>query len=89
MGVLRAHSTWPPCPFASPQALGSWQDPVATTIFMAGLLGISFIIFTLGFSTIVAFALFWTVRPPRLRTPTPPPPSNLFKRLPSRADRIM
>ncbi len=71
------------------QALGSWQDPIATTIYMAALLGIAFLVFVLGLSTVLAFALFWIVRPPRLRTPTPAPPANFFRRLPSRADRIM
>lgn len=71
------------------QALASWQDPVATCIYLAALLGLALIIFLLGLNAVLAFALFWIARPPRLRTPTPPPPANLFRRLPSRADRIM
>lgn len=43
----------------------------------------------LGGAAVLAFALFWVVRPPQLRTPTPAPPAVLFKRLPCRADRVM
>lgn len=72
-----------------PQALCCWHDPVATSIAVAGLLAAAALIFLLGFSPVLGFVLFWIARPPRLRTPTPPPPANLFRRLPSRADRIM
>lgn len=71
------------------QALGTWQDPVASSLWVGVLLVVACLIFFLGFSSVVAFALFWLARPPRLRTPTPPPPFNIFRRLPSRADKIM
>lgn len=78
-----------PCSHSRLQALFSWEDPFATTIVLCALGGLGGLILLLGCRPIVAFALFWIVRPPRLRTPTPPAPANLFKRLPCRGDKIM
>lgn len=69
-------------------ALFTWQDPLATTIAMAGLALGSVMVLVLGVRFVTAFAMLFVLRPPRLRTPTPPPPKSLFVRLPSHADRI-
>ncbi|KAK9810133.1 hypothetical protein WJX72_005374 [[Myrmecia] bisecta] len=63
-------------------------DPSATLlfVFVFGLLAL--LIGHVGFPPVLAVGLCWQVRPPVLRTPTPPPPISFFKRLPSKADQI-
>lgn len=62
---------------------------MATTIALAALAGLAAAILVLGFGTVLALGLAYTVRPPQMRTPTPAPPVSFLARLPSRADRIM
>lgn len=71
------------------QAILTWQDPTATTLILGVLSAIAALFLVLGGAPVMAFALFWIVRPPRLRTPTPAAPAVIFGRLPSRADRVM
>lgn len=71
------------------QALLSWQDPSATLGVLGVLTAVALLIFFLGLSTVVAFALCFVIRPPALRTPTPPLPAVVFGKLPTRGDRIV
>eukprot|EP00887_Chlorella_sp_A99_P001355 scaffold8.g1355.t1 len=71
------------------QALLTFQDPTASAAVLAALGGLALLTLALGGATVLAFALFWIVRPPRLRTPTPAPPAVFFGRLPTRGDRVM
>ena len=71
------------------QALLSWQDPSATLGACAALTAIAALIFLLGLSTVLAAVLCFVIRPPALRTPTPPLPAVIFGKLPTRGDRIV
>lgn len=67
----------------------SWEDPVATALFL-GMLGVvALLIAVCGFGVTMAIVFFVLLRPPQLRTVTPPAPSALIGRLPTRSDRIM
>lgn len=70
-------------------SLASWEDPVATAVVAATLAILAALAVLVGLRVLVAAALLHTIRPPRLRTPTPPPPAALFMRLPCTADRIV
>lgn len=67
----------------------TWKDPVATQMFTICLLLAICAISFLGVRICLCFGLCWMFRPPFLRKPTPPPPSNFFHRLPSRSDQIL
>lgn len=68
------------------QALLSWQDPSATLGVCIALSAVAALIFLLGLSTVLAFVLCFVIRPPALRTPTPPLPAVVFGKLPTRND---
>jgi hypothetical protein len=53
------------------------------------LSAIAALIFLLGFAPVVAFVLCFVIRPPQLRTPTPPLPAVFFSKLPTRGERIV
>jgi hypothetical protein len=65
------------------------QDPVATSLFAAGLILLAGIFWFLGFPFALAALLLFDIRPPPFRDPFPPPPANLIAALPSRADRMI
>ena len=70
-------------------ALLSWQDPSATLGVCVVLCGVAAIIFLLGLPTVLATVLCFVIRPPALRTPTPPLPAVVFGKLPTRGDCIV
>ncbi|KAL4424975.1 hypothetical protein ABPG77_002860 [Micractinium sp. CCAP 211/92] len=70
-------------------ALLSWQDPTATFLVLVALSVVAALIFLLGPATVLAAVLCFLIRPPALRTPTPPLPAVFFARLPTRGDRIV
>ncbi len=71
------------------QALLSWQDPVASAV-LVGVLVLSGVgLWLVGLRVLLTFGMLWTVRPPALRDPYPPPPNNFLLRLPTRGDTLM
>jgi hypothetical protein len=71
------------------QALLSWQDPSATLGVVCVLATLALLVLLLGMPAVLAFALCFIIRPPALRTPTPPLPAVVFGKLPTRRDRIV
>eukprot|EP00884_Botryococcus_braunii_P007164 jgi/Botrbrau1/16449/Bobra.0142s0045.1 len=67
----------------------TWVDPLATSLFVSACLLLALLIHSLPLSYIIAGGLCWSLRPPFLRTPSPPAPLLFFQRLPSRADQIL
>ena len=53
------------------------------------LAAVAALIFCLGLSAVLAFVGCFLIRPPKLRTPTPPLPAVVFGKLPTRGDRIV
>lgn len=71
------------------EALMTWQDPLASSLLLLLLALLAGAFWLLGARTIVAAWLLWTIRPPALRQPLPPPPANFVANLPTRSDRMM
>jgi hypothetical protein len=67
-------------------ALVTWRDPTASAVLLALLLGYAAALCVLGLRPLVTLGLLWVFRPPALRDPCPPPPTNFVARLPTRAD---
>ncbi|KDP24593.1 hypothetical protein JCGZ_25509 [Jatropha curcas] len=71
------------------QALLSWRDPRATSLFVIFCFIAAVVLYITPFRIIVLIAgLFW-LRHPRFRSKLPSIPSNFFRRLPSRADSLL
>ena len=71
------------------QALLSWRDPRATSLFVIFCLIIAVVLYVTPFQIIALVAgIFW-LRHPRFRSKLPSIPSNFFRRLPSRADSLL
>ncbi|KAJ4728953.1 C2 domain-containing protein [Melia azedarach] len=71
------------------QALLSWRDPRATSLFVIFCLIAAIVLYVTPFKMIALVAgLFW-LRHPRFRSKLPSIPSNFFRRLPSRADSML
>ncbi|KAL9419882.1 hypothetical protein AB3S75_037612 [Citrus x aurantiifolia] len=71
------------------QALLSWRDPRATSLFVIFCLIAAVVLYVTPFKIITLVAgLFW-LRHPRFRSKLPSIPSNFFRRLPSRADTML
>ncbi|KAI3436798.1 hypothetical protein D9Q98_006208 [Chlorella vulgaris] len=70
-------------------ALLSWHDPAATAGVLCVLSAVALLIYFLGPAVVTAFAICFVIRPPALRTPTPPLPAIVFGKLPTRGDRIV
>ncbi|KAK2662060.1 hypothetical protein Ddye_000634 [Dipteronia dyeriana] len=71
------------------QALLSWRDPRATSLFVIFCLIAAIVLYVTPFKIIALVAgLFW-LRHPRFRSKLPSVPSNFFRRLPSRADSML
>ncbi|KAJ6764078.1 hypothetical protein OIU79_024592 [Salix purpurea] len=71
------------------QALLSWRDPRATTIFILISLIWAVLIYVTPFQVIVVLVGLYVLRHPRFRYKLPSVPVNFFKRLPSRADMLL
>nr|VDD10192.1 unnamed protein product [Brassica rapa] len=71
------------------QALLSWRDPRATSIFMVVCLVSSVVLYVVPFKVFVLLAGLYIMRHPRLRRKTPPGLVNFFKRLPAKTDCML
>ncbi|XP_059428430.1 FT-interacting protein 1 [Corylus avellana] len=71
------------------QALLSWRDPRATSLFLIFCLNAAVVLYVTPFRIIALLAgMFW-LRHPKFRSKLPSVPSNFFRRLPSRADSML
>lgn len=71
------------------QALLSWRDPRATSLFVIFCLIAAIALYVTPFKIVALLAgLFW-LRHPRFRSKMPSVPSNFFRRLPARADSML
>lgn len=71
------------------QALLSWRDPRATSLYIIFCLIAAVVLYITPFKIItLGTGLFW-LRHPRFRSKQPSVPSNFFRRLPSRADSML
>lgn len=71
------------------QALLSWRDPRATSLFIVFCLIAAVALYITPFKLVAFVAGFFWLRHPRFRSKLPSVPSNFFKRLPSRADSML
>ncbi|KAL1219167.1 Multiple C2 domain and transmembrane region protein 8 [Cardamine amara subsp. amara] len=71
------------------QALLSWRDPRATTMFMVLCLVSSVVLFLVPFKFLVLGAGLYIMRHPRFRGKTPPAAVNFFRRLPAKTDCML
>ncbi|KAJ0111376.1 hypothetical protein Patl1_00420 [Pistacia atlantica] len=71
------------------QALLSWRDPRATTIFLLFCLLVAIVLYVTPFQVFALLAGFYVMRHPRIRHKTPAAPINFFRRLPSRTDSML
>ncbi|KAJ0053640.1 hypothetical protein Pint_00405 [Pistacia integerrima] len=71
------------------QALLSWRDPRATTIFLLFCLLVAIVLYVTPFQVFALLAGFYVMRHPRIRHKTPSAPINFFRRLPSRTDSML
>ncbi|MCO5559958.1 hypothetical protein L7F22_013562 [Adiantum nelumboides] len=71
------------------QALLSWRDPRATTIFIVFCLAVAGFLYVLPFRVAAVLIGLYLLRHPRFRHRHPPVALNFFRRLPSLSDRIL
>ncbi|EOA25076.1 hypothetical protein CARUB_v10018384mg [Capsella rubella] len=71
------------------QALVSWRDPRATSIFMVLCLVSSVVLYVVPFKVFVLLTGLYIMRHPRFRGKTPPGPVNFFRRLPAKTDCML
>lgn len=71
------------------QALLSWRDPRATTIFVIFCLLAAVVLYVTPFQVFALLGGFYVMRHPRLRHRTPSAPINFFRRLPARTDSML
>lgn len=71
------------------QALLSWRDPRATTIFVLFCLVAATVLYATPFQVLAAAAGFYMMRHPRFRHKLPSAPLNFFRRLPARTDSML
>lgn len=71
------------------QALLSWRDPRATTLFVMFCLIAAIVLYVTPFPVVALLTGFYVLRHPRFRVKLPSVPLNFFRRLPSRADSML
>eukprot|EP01018_Ginkgo_biloba_P031824 Gb_30312 [translate_table: standard] len=71
------------------QALLSWRDPRATTIFITFCLFAAIVLYVTPFRVMAVLAGFYILRHPRFRYRLPSVPLNFFRRLPARTDCML
>lgn len=71
------------------QALLSWRDPRATTIFVMFCLVASILLYCTPFQVLAALAGFYAMRHPRFRHKLPAAPLNFFRRMPAKTDSML
>ncbi|KAL3604098.1 hypothetical protein D5086_004957 [Populus alba] len=71
------------------QALLSWRDPRATTIFLIFCLVVAIVLYATPFQVLALLGGFYFMRHPRFRHRVPSAPVNFFRRLPARTDSML
>lgn len=71
------------------QALLSWRDPRATSLFIVFCLVAAVVLYVTPFRIVILVAGLFILRHPRFRSKQPSIPSNIFRRLPARADSML
>ncbi|XP_057982477.1 FT-interacting protein 1 [Malania oleifera] len=71
------------------QALLSWRDPRATSLFVIFCLCAAVVLYVTPFRMLVVLAGLYWLRHPRFRSKMPSVPSNFFRRLPARSDSML
>ncbi|XP_077223744.1 multiple C2 domain and transmembrane region protein 7-like [Tasmannia lanceolata] len=71
------------------QALLSWRDPRATTIFVIFCVISAMVLYVTSFQVVAVVAGFYQMRHPRFRHRLPSVPVNFFRRLPARTDSML
>eukprot|EP01018_Ginkgo_biloba_P034391 Gb_34570 [translate_table: standard] len=71
------------------QALLSWRDPRATTIFITFCLMAAIILYITPFQVVAVLVGLYQMRHPKFRYRLPSVPLNFFRRLPARTDSML
>ncbi|KAB1224791.1 Multiple C2 and transmembrane domain-containing protein 2 [Morella rubra] len=71
------------------QALLSWRDTRATSLFILFCLCAAVVLYVTPFRVVALLAGLYYLRHPRFRSKLPSVPSNFFKRLPARTDSLL
>ncbi|CAK7348069.1 unnamed protein product [Dovyalis caffra] len=71
------------------QALLSWRDPRATTVFLIFCVVVAIVLYATPFQVLALLGGFYFMRHPRFRQRTPSAPINFFRRLPARTDSML
>ncbi|XVF22574.1 hypothetical protein REPUB_Repub12eG0183200 [Reevesia pubescens] len=71
------------------QALLSWRDPRATTLFVIFCPVAAIVLYVTPFQVLALLAVFYFMRHPRFRHKTPSAPINFFRRLPAMTDSML
>ncbi|OWM73476.1 FT-interacting protein 3 [Punica granatum] len=71
------------------QALLSWRDPRATTLFVSFCLIAAVVLYVTPFQVVILLMGFYVLRHPRFRHKLPSAPLNFFRRLPARSDSML
>ncbi|GJN25926.1 hypothetical protein PR202_gb13812 [Eleusine coracana subsp. coracana] len=71
------------------QALLSWRDPRATSIFIMLSLLVAVILYVTPFQVVAVVLGLYLLRHPRFRSKQPSVPFNFYKRLPAKSDMLL
>ncbi|WOL17860.1 FT-interacting protein 1-like [Canna indica] len=71
------------------QALLSWRDPRATTIFILLSLAVAVFLYVTPFQVVAVLAGLFLLRHPRFRSRMPSVPFNFYRRLPAKSDMLL
>ncbi|CAB4300349.1 unnamed protein product [Prunus armeniaca] len=71
------------------QALLSWRDPRATTLYITFCLVAAIVLYVTPFQVLVLLGGVYLMRHPRFRGKMPSAPVNFFRRLPARTDSML
>ncbi|GMY16378.1 FT-interacting protein 1-like [Fagus crenata] len=71
------------------QALLSWRDPRATTLFIVFCFIAAIVLYVTPFQVVALLVGLYVLRHPRFRHKLPSVPLNFFRRLPSRSDSML
>ncbi|XP_074263306.1 multiple C2 domain and transmembrane region protein 5-like [Silene latifolia] len=71
------------------QALLSWRDPRASTLFLTFCLVAAVVLYVTPLQVMALFGGFYTMRHPKFRHKLPSAPINFFRRLPSKTDCLL
>ncbi|GJN01225.1 hypothetical protein PR202_ga18472 [Eleusine coracana subsp. coracana] len=71
------------------QALLSWRDPRATSIFIMLSLIVAVVLYVTPFQVVAVVLGLYLLRHPRFRSKQPSVPFNFYKRLPAKSDMLL